>query len=196
MTIAGILRRHGHDIPRYVGPNGRVTFHISPHTAASGLAIQPHTFHGGTEHEPDAGPAEQWWKNQETLKRDREAMKKFFPSFVELEASDSEAPGWYGKLDTGRGTFPILVRHRTDQTLPSVVPFAPSIRQRHQGKRTLKSPHLYLNGNLCVASAEDWDPNRDTIATVIAWAAHWHLCYGEWYVSGIWPTEGLDSVAA
>lgn len=190
MTIAGILRKHGHAHPRFVRSNGLVSFGaLGGHTGE--FAVRPHTFHGGEEHQPTETPTAPWWKLPDALKQDRLQMGQFFPDFTELPPEDGQPPAWYGYIDTGRGKFPILICHKVDHSLPSVIPWKISQRQRNQGRRTVKSPHLYTNGNLCVASQEDWDPERDSLATVVAWTAHWHACYAEWFVSGIWPTEGL-----
>lgn len=195
MTIAGMLRKHGHDTPRYVDGSGKVKFKTGITAAVSGLAVTPHTFHGGEQHTPPV-TSEKWWETPGILERDREEMRVHFPSFYEVPADGEHPPAWAGVIDTGRGRFPVIICHRTDRSLPSIVPAEPNQRQRRQGRHLRKSPHLYLNGNLCVAAAEDWDPERDSIATVVAWTAHWHACYVDWLASGRWPTEGVGTRAA
>ena len=196
MTIAGMLRKHGHDTPRYVDGSGRVRFKTGTTATVSGLAVTPHTFHGGKQHTPPSGASGKWWETPGIIERDREEMRAHFPSFYEVPADDECPPAWAGVIDTGRGKFPVIICHRTDLSLPSVVPAVPNQRQRREGRHVRKSPHLYLNGNLCVAAAEDWNPERDSIATVVAWAAHWHACYVDWLTSGQWPTEGIGARAA
>lgn len=196
MTIAGMLRKLGHNTPRYVDHSGRVRFKPSTNSAVNGFAVTPHTFHGGEEHMPPLDTGRRWWEMPEVLDRDRQEMRVHFPEFREIPASEGLPPAWIGSIDTGYGRFSIAVCHRTDRSLPCVIPLAPKQRRRSEGRFNKQSPHLYLNGHLCVAAADDWNPERDSIATVVAWTAHWHACYVEWHASGQWPTEGFEARAA
>lgn len=168
----------------------------TPSHSEPGLALPSHTFHGGEEPASATTQDTKWWNDPAAIQRDREAMRRYFPSFTEVPATADSPPSWQGTIDSGRGRFSILLKHRADHGLPSVVPISPTVRLRSAGRRAVKSPHLYMSGNLCVASADDWDADRDSMATVVAWVAHWHACYVEWFAGGQWPTEGFHASAA
>jgi hypothetical protein len=189
MTIAGLLRKHGHDVPRWVSASGALLIGTS---ASTGMPVAPHKFHGGEAltDEPLIG-GRAWWTDDAALQRDREDMRRWFPAFTELDSNQEAAPAWFGRLDTGSGQFSVGVIHRLSHELPRVV----HLGNRHLGKsiggRWMKPPHTYLDGSLCVAAQEDWDPSRDTIATVVGWTAHWAACYNEWLLNGFWPVDGF-----
>lgn len=173
LVTEGVTGRPGaYSHPRF-GPVTRVT---------------PHTNHGGAL--PVAAPAAPWWKSQpELLAAEIEAMNRAFPGFV---LASEDPPVWLGDLNTGRGTFEVALVHRADHGLPRVVPSKPGLFQRHEGARTCKSPHLYVNGDLCIACQEDWDPARDDATTAVAWTAHWLAAFTEWRIAGRqWPSEGV-----
>lgn len=200
MTVESILRLHGQDCPRVVLPSGRVI--LGPRSASypGAMAIAPHTFHGGAEPFADAPSATEqglWWSTEGATERDRSEMKAYFPSFQELPSAADLPPAWFGTIVTDLGArFPILVQHREDHSLPVVIPMSPRRRGKNVGRRWIASPHLYLNGNLCVADVEDWDADRDSIATVVGWAAHWHTCYQAWLFTGRWPIHAFSGEAA
>ncbi|OMC34463.1 hypothetical protein A5739_05960 [Mycobacterium colombiense] len=196
MTIKEMLRHHGYNCSRVVLPSGRLEFQTSKATTACvGLPLTTHTFHGGDEPVETADNAP-WWLAKGALDRDRAEMKDYFPSFVEIGGDAELAPAWVGLIETRIGHFRIAVIHRFDHSLPKVVPIEPKNRVKRIGRRLIDAPHLYTNGNLCVAAQEDWDCDRDSIATVVAWAAHWHAFYVEWLFTGNWPSEGYIAEAA
>lgn len=136
-----------------------------------------------------------WWKTDpDLLEAERVAVANRFPAFeyVEIEGR----PGWRGRIDTGRGAFWITILHRPDRGLPRVIPDRPHRFRRRAGRRLQPSPHLYVNGDLCVAEESDWDPDQHDTTTVIAWTAHWLAAFTEWWITGHWPSEGtvLDAV--
>jgi len=202
MTIANLLKLHGHNVQRAVSPTGRMIFRNIASTAAataaklaSPMPIKPHTFHGGANPvEKLTTTPEPWWFDDEVMDRDRKAMALYFPGFTETPATKVVPPSWVGTIDTGYGVFGVRMQHRLDHGLPAVVPDRPK-RRLVRGMQ-VDSPHLFLSGNLCVANADDWDPSTDTIATVVGWTAHWHAAYVDWNFTGIWPMEGYESDAA
>lgn len=202
MSILDIVRYHGHNVSPFVEADGRVRFvsdatgaasHAGIADGASGLRVKPHTFHGGTE--PADSEPSAWWTEPGALDRDRAAVEAAFPGFIEISHTD-RPPSWRGTIDSGAGRFEIEIQHRRDRELPLVIPIAPRKRHAPSGRGMVQSPHLYVNGNLCVADREDWDPSTDTVATVIAWAAHWHAAYVVWRASRRWPSEGYQPDAA
>ena len=189
MTILNVLKHHGYNVERRVTPSGRIVFSAASATpSAVGMPMKRHTFHGGTSPVEHVAAALPWWTNEESVARDRDAMAQFFPGFAELGGSDGRPPAWVGAIDTGYGKFTITVQHRVDHGLPHVIPGRP--KTGRLGRHSVASPHTFMNGNLCVAAQDDWDPKTDTIATVVGWAAHWHAAYVEWLFTGTWPMEG------
>jgi hypothetical protein len=204
MTIAALLRHHGVKVPRYVTVNGQVVFddvlptpsgyaHV---TLGTVTPVANHTFHGGDE-EPDDGDDGQtvWWDDQGPLDRHVKAMERSFPKFVFVPPEAGSGPCWGGVIDTGRGRFNVGIFPRQDEGLPSVVAFDLRLGV-NAGRRWVPSPHLYLNGNLCVANRNDWLSEEHTVATVTAWAAHWLAAYTEWRMTRRWPVEGVHAVVA
>lgn len=177
-------------------PSGRVEFRTSKSAAASvGFPMTTHAFHGGDEPAEATGKVA-WWLIPGALDRDRAEMQKYFPGFVEIGGEIDLAPAWVGVIETRVGEFQIAVIHRFDHGLPKVVPVEPKKRTRRKGRRLIEAPHTYTSGNLCIAAQQDWDPARDSVANVVAWAAHWHAFYVEWLFTGIWPSEGFVAEAA
>jgi len=195
MTIPTLLQHVGLTVPRYVTVAGQIVMdpQASPSSVAP-MAVQPHRFHGGDDPAPPREAyADAWW-NADPVARaaDEAAMQLHFPGFVQFGDNADYAYG--GVIDTGRGRFEVLVLPHVDKSLPTVVPCHKSLG-RHAGRRMQKPDHVYLNGNLCVASTSDWHPDRHTTATAVGWAAHWFAAYTEWRMSGRWPTVGVDAVA-
>jgi hypothetical protein len=192
MTIANVLRLNGIDVPRSISPTGRVIFQTGNEESPVYAPLKPHTFHGGLE-TPDGEPTRDWWTEPGALDSEMFAMETWFPGFSLIPQESSEPPAWFGSIQTGRGTFDVVVQHRRDHGLPLVIPIRPKRFERSDSfRRRIPSPHLYLSGNLCVASAEDWSAREDTAATVVGWAAHWYAMYAEWLFTGHWPTEGYQ----
>jgi len=197
MSMAGLLAKFGHDAGRWVGPTGRVTIG-SGAGGAGGLRVAPHTFHGGEDPRGDIADDSEapWWLSDGAMTHEREVMAQAFPSFLEVPGDDANPPAWFGSIDTGRGVFQLMLVHRNDHGLPSVVPLRITRRGKPRGRGWANAPHLYTSGNLCVADTADWAPDRMTIADVVAWAAHWHACYVEWLATDRWPADGVPDVAA
>lgn len=204
MTIPALLRHHGVRTPRYVTVDGQIVFGDVAATP-TGMAhkdfgpvtaVMPHSFHGGDEGIDELSRSDtEWWRNEAAVARHLDAMKKSFPGFFYLPAEGDVCPAWGGFIDTGRGKFEVLVMTRRDQGLPRVA----VLHQRlgvNAGRRWLPAPHLFTNGNLCVADPSDWDPNHHNAATVTAWTAHWLAAYTEWRFTRRWPVEGFQTVAA
>lgn len=204
MTIAALLHHHGVDVPRYVTVNGQVVLD-GVNSTPSGFVhsvlgpvtpISDHTFHGGEEEADDMpGDPKLWWEDDARIARHIAAMEHSFPQFIYVPPEGELAPCWGGIIDTGRGKFKVLVATRRDEGLPRVTVVGPKLGM-HAGRRWIPSPHLYLNGNLCVADQRDWDPSAHTVATVTAWAAHWLAAYTEWRIIRRWPTEGVKNGVA
>lgn len=204
MSIAALLHHHGVDVPRYVTVNGQIVFddvQASPsgYTHSSLGVVTParnHTFHGGEEASDDAAREDApWCSDDARLQRHISAMEHSFPGFIYVAASDGVGPCWGGELDTGRGKFKVLIVTRQDEGLPRVMVVGPKLGLP-SGRSWTPSPHLYLNGNLCVAGQDEWDPQEHTVATVTAWAAHWLAAYTEWRMTRRWPTEGVQTLVA
>lgn len=205
VTIASLLSHHGLDVPRYVTLNGRVIFDGVVEQAGSyshpdhGYVrkVPAHHFHGGDERsDVDAeSSGAWWWLDDSNLAVDRVTMAIAFPGFVELPGDEDTPPGWVGVIDTGRGRFEVAVLHRKDHGLPRVVPLKPQSLGRPIGRRFVKSPHLFLTGNLCVAEQAEWNAETHTVADVVAWAAHWYASYTEWRMTTRWPVEGYSEAS-
>lgn len=206
MSIAALLGHFGIHVPRYVTVDGRIVFD-NVISSGSGTYTHPtygavsrltnHTFHGGTE-DADVGPPapEQWWDDHEQLAPHVEAMERSFPGFTLVAADADLSPCWVGEIDTGRGKFKIIVVLRRDKGLPFVSLVGGPRLGVTAGRRWTPSPHLYLNGGLCVADSADWDPDEHTAATVVAWTAHWLAAFTEWRITRRWPVEGVQSRVA
>lgn len=197
MSMAGLLAKFGHDAGRWVSPAGRVS--IAPAAlGGSGYRVAPHTFHGGDDPaDPEnLSRTDRWWLKDGAMARERAIMAEAFPSFEEIAGDEHNPPAWVGAIDTGRGKFPIFLLHRWDHGLPAVVPVKLVRRGKNRGRGWTKAPHLYTSGNLCVADADDWRAETNTMADVVAWTAHWHACYVEWLVADRWPSDGVLDAAA
>lgn len=204
MTIAALLRHHGVRTPRFVTVAGQIVFDGVAASASGPVhstfgpvtPVTPHRFHGGDEAEDVLQPSpSEWWDDDATIGRHVEAMKTSFPGFLYLEPGEDSCPAWGGFIDTGRGKFEVLIVLRRDRGLPRVIVMNHRMGV-NAGRRWQKPPHLFTNGNLCVADDSDWNPDQHTAATVTAWAAHWLAAYSEWRFSRRWPVEGVDNVVA
>lgn len=204
MSMPALLSHFGINNARFVTQTGEIVFDGVTKTASGFthatlgpvMSVAKHTFHGG-EDEPDDDPDDfqVWWDDEAQIRRHTDAMELAFPDFVYVPPDDKGGPCWGGIIDTGRGMFEIGIFPRRDQGLPRIVVLnrrlgAPA------GRRWQNSPHLYLNGNPCVADREDWDPFEHTVATAAAWTAHWLAAYTEWRMSRRWPVEGVNAVAS
>lgn len=205
MTIAALLSHFGASTPRYVTVNGQIIFddvvvqqNGDPLHAQHGpvTPVERHTFHGGAEGSDEPVAGSPWWEKPELIARHITAMQKAFPSFAYVAPEAEALPAWIGTIDTGRGKFTIGIILREDQGLPRVVMLSKIQLGASAGRRWVPSPHLYDNGNLCVADAAEWAPERHTAATVTAWAAHWLAAYTEWRMARKWPVAGVASDAA
>lgn len=204
MSMPALLSHFGINAARFVTNTGEIVFD-GVTNAGGGFAhavhgavtpVAKHTFHGGGE-EPDdghAGPVA-WWDDKVQIDRHIEAMEKAFPFFLYVPPEDNCGPCWGGLIDTGRGKFQVGIFPRRDQGLPRIVVFDRRLGMP-AGRRWQPSPHLYVNGNLCVADRDEWDPDNHTVATAVAWAAHWLAAYTEWRMSRRWPIEGVRAVAS
>lgn len=193
-----MLKLHGHDLRREVTSAGSVVFDVKNHPAPRGMPLAPHTFHGGDAPEDVAvAKGSEWWLIGDAAARDRAAMSEWFPDFHEIEGTEDAPPRWLGTLGDVSSPVEVVIVHAADRSLPRVLPMVDIPQKRVLRGRFRVTPHLFLNGSLCVASPEDWDPDRDTVAVVAGWAAHWLACYREFCKSGEWPTDGyLNHVAA
>jgi hypothetical protein len=196
MTVATLLAHVGIDVPRYVTVAGEVVLDPGAQPAATtpALRIEPHRFHDGRDPSPARNKYDTAWWNTDLEARaaDEKSMRAHFPGFS-LHNEDGDY-SWSGKINTGRGTFAILVLPQVDRSLPSVVPKIRNLG-RPEGRRLRRPPHLYNSGAICIAATTDWDPTRHTTATAVAWAAHWFAAYTEWRIRGYWPTDGYGAVA-
>ena len=204
MSMPALLSQFGLDTHRYVTTDGRVIFDGVSSTATgfahpefgSVSAMTSHTFHGDgpePEDEPSAAP---WWHDASEMERHTSAVAAAFPRFVLLEDDGERPPAWYGKIDTGRGVFTVVVALRRDRGLPFVKVIRGGTLRLPTGRSSISSPHLYLNGNLCIADQSDWNPDEATVATAIAWTAHWLAAFTEWRMTRRWPIEGFHNDAA
>ncbi|MFI2562610.1 hypothetical protein [Paenarthrobacter sp. NPDC018779] len=201
MTIAALLRHHGVNVPRFVTVDGRVVFddvtitgegEYSHATFGVVTPVAKHTFHGGVEgSDVDSGSVTERWADDE-VSRHVNAMKRSFPNFTYLPPENDTSPCWFGVLDTGRGSFHVAIILRRDRQLPRVAVLGGVRLGIPSGRRWQPSPHLYDNGNLCVADGKEWIPEEHTAATVTAWAAHWLAAYTEWRMTRQWPVEGVQ----
>lgn len=202
MTIPALLSRFGMDAQRYVSESGRIIFDGVTETAEGRYshaeygkvtALKNHTFHGGAGAPDDHLPAEAWWLREGALVRHDRAVGLAYPGFVRSSLEDGSPPVWAGYIDTGRGHFMIGVFARHDGGLPAVRILKGPKMGIARGRRWIPSHHLYLNGDLCVADRDDWDPQEHTVADVIGWAAHWLAAYTEWRMTERWPVEGMHA---
>lgn len=205
MSMPALLSHFGINTARFVTAAGEIVFD-GVSTTANGFShathglvtpVATHTFHGGEKEPYDrtCGPAA-GWEEGEQLNRHVEAMKRAFPNFGFVPPSDDLAPCWIGEINTGRGRFTIAIILRRGRGLPSVCVVDGPPLGVNAGRKWVPSPHLYLDGSLCVADRGDWNPDEHTAATVAAWAAHWLAAYTEWRMSRRWPVEGVRTVAS
>ncbi len=197
MSLATLLAHVGIDVPRYVTVGGQVVLDPTPMNTSTPapMAVSPHRFHDGEDPAREwVNDADAWWITDEAARAaDEAAMALHFPTFVQFGEDDDYA--FFGQLDTGRGSFKVIVLPAVDRSLPSVVPTHRGLG-RPVGRRLQRPPHLYNSGNLCIADASNWRPGVHTTATAVAWTAHWLAAYTEWRISGRWPTDGFGAEAA
>ncbi len=190
MTIGDMLRLHGNPARRYVLPSGRIAFGAA--ATSAGLAVPAHTFHGGEQPEATAPPDPSWWMDASVMAHEVSEMGKYFPDFHLVTGSGASPPQWLGTIATDFGNFELRLEHRRDHSLPRVVPVSPTRRLKQVSRRHLTSPHVFTNGNLCVASEDDWHPESQTMAAVVCWAADWHAHYVAWRATNAWPSETYE----
>jgi hypothetical protein len=205
VTIPALLSHFGIDDKRYVTNEGRVIFD-GVSASGSGVFSHPshgavtevarHTFHGSTDEPSGASGDAPWWTNGAAVARHADAVKEAFPAFVQTDDDEAAPPAWGGVIDTGRGKFMVGVFTRPDQGLPFVRIMRGARPGLAERGRWQPSPHLYINGNLCIADQADWKPETHTVATAIAWTAHWLAAYTEWRFTRRWPVEGAHPNAA
>lgn len=204
MSMPALLSQFGLDTQRFVTADGRVIFEGVTSTAGgyshpehgSVSAMISHGFHGnGPEPTDETAPA-QWWEDETQLQRHRDALATAFPGFRPLEYEGEHPPMWFGDIDTGRGKFTVAIALRHDRGLPFVRVIKGPKLGIPTGRSWIPSPHLYLNGNLCIADQSDWDPGLHTVATAVAWTAHWLAAFTEWRITRRWPVEGFQQNAA
>jgi len=205
MSMPALLSHFGIDKARFVTTTGQVVFdgvrthdtggftHVDYGTVTP---VARHTFHGGTDEPSDSLHQAAWWDDEKAITRHVEAMECAFPGFIYLPADDDMAPCWVGVVDTGRGRFKIGILLRRDRGLPFVRLVDGPRLGVNAGRRWVPSPHLFLNGNLCIADQNDWNPDVHTAATAAGWAAHWLAAYTEWRITRRWPVEGVHAVAS
>ena len=206
MTMPALLSHYGMGDARFVTAGGRIIFDQVTRLAdgvfthpTHGLvtAVAKHTFHGGeADSDAAAGEVPAWWEDEDAINSHVVAMSQAFPQFTYVPASDGGVPCWWGELDTGRGRFTIAILLRRDRGLPFVSVLGHGRLGAQSGRRWERPPHIYLNGDICVASREEWHPDEHTAATATAWAAHWLAAYTEWRFTRRWPAEGVHAVAS
>lgn len=192
MSLAPLLRHAGLSVPRFVTVDGQVVFDPSASSLPS-HALEPHTFHGGPDPVTSEATTPWWTLDPDAKAVDVAAMREAFPGFTQFCDEGEYAYG--GIIDTGRGRYQCLVVPMRDRSLPSVIPLNRNLG-RAEGRRYMRPPHTYLSGSLCIADTADWDADRHTTATAVAWTAHWFAAYTEWRLfGGPWPTEGLRAAS-
>lgn len=202
MSIAALLSHHGLNVPRYVTIDGEIVFDGVTETASGPrhqsrgpvTRVPNHTFHGGHNVLDDKGTGTLWWDDTTELEKHVRAVELAFPNFRYAAPEGEMPPSWTGEVNTGRGRFVIRVSLRRNGGLPRVQLVSRQRLGRNAGRRFVRSPHLYLNEDLCVAEGADWREEH-TAATAIAWAAHWLACYTEWRFTMRWPVAGVDGAS-
>ena len=204
MSMPALLSQFGLDTQRFVTSDGRVIFdgvtgsaggYSHPEYGAVS-AMASHGFHGdGPEPTDETTPAP-WWEDESQLQRHIDALAAAFPGFRQLEYDGEHPPMWFGDLDTGRGKFTVAIALRHDRGLPFVRVIKGPKLGIPTGRSWIPSPHLYLNGNLCIADQSDWDLDLHTVATAVAWTAHWLAAFTEWRITRRWPVEGFQQNVA
>jgi hypothetical protein len=204
MSMPALLSHFGINVARYVTTTGQIVFDGVSGTGGTYrhaefgrvTPVAPHTFHGGEAELDDPLPTTPWWEDDEQILRHTEAMEVCFPGFAYVRPEGGRAPSWVGEINTGRGKFVIGVTLRRDGGLPAIRMIKGPRLGVYAGRRWVASKHLYVNGDLCVADRNDWNPTVHTAATATAWAAHWLAAYTEWRFARRWPTEGVHSIAS
>ena len=204
MTIPALLGHFGINHARYVTTGGRIVFEGVEKDASANYShpeyghvtpVNTHRFHDGIEETDHGTSGDKWWIDEVQIAKHVDAMSNSFPDFIYMPGTDDLSPSWYGEIDTGRGKFRILVVLRSDRGLPFVKVLGVRLGTA-RGRRWESAPHMYLNGNLCIADSLDWDADRDTAVTAVAWTCHWLAAYTEWRITRKWPVEGVENDAA
>jgi hypothetical protein len=202
--MTSLLARFGMHSERFVTTDGRIVFSGVSATPSGAQVhdrfghvtqVPSHTFHGGIAEPNDPDPEVVWWEDEVELARHTDAMALAFPAFTFMPAQDGMNPCWIGQIDTGRGAFSVAIIVRRDNGLPAARVLGGARLGAYEGRRWVNSPHLYLNGNLCIAAQDDWKAHEHTAATATLWAAHWLAAFTEWRISHRWPVDGVRLVA-
>jgi hypothetical protein len=131
----------------------------------------------------------QWHEVRPSLvRRETQAMHRFYPDFVEGKTSRGEFT-WRGSVATWTGNaYDILLRYPA--SFPSLPPRAFVLNPQIQESR-----HIYKDGHLCLMHKDDkaWNP-RTTGATMVSWASLWLHCYEVWMATGNWPRPEADEI--
>jgi hypothetical protein len=199
MSVLCLLRKISPKTPRFVTLDGQLVFGAAAvgssyqHPSRGPVArVEPHHFHGGTSDDTvEAEALEPWWvEHPERVEEEVERMKSAFPGFELIDRTETLT--WKGSIMQPPWKFDLLLSHRKDHSLPIGKVISPSRLGRPEGRRFVKPPHVYLSGNPCFASKDDWDANTHDMVTVVCWAAHWIAAYREWWMNGSWPTVGYE----
>ncbi len=200
MTIPGLLRKVGINVPRGVTVNGQIVLEGRPSgvgvAAAQSYGLAPHRFHGGDDPSPARNDLTGAWWNQDSDARDADIadMRHRFANTTVYTEDGNLA--YMVKYDTGRGLYDCLILPQINGSLPAVY-FSKSKKPgRRVGRHHAPAPHLYTNGALCIAEESDWDGKGYLTSIAAAWTAHWLACYTEWRITGRWPTDGYGVRAA
>lgn len=197
MSIKSLLQTIGTSVPRYVTVDGRIVTEYSTSLPLSDLSpVAPHRFHGGAT-PVKAGASPPWWRNDEAKANDIADMRRAFRNLVVLDQDDDLA--YAVEFNTGRGVVRCVLLPQFDQSLPRIFPVNP----KRLGRRDARArggfhlpPHVFTNGQLCIADEEAWNATERSTVVAGCWTAHWLACYTEWKIFGVWPTEGVDYLAA
>lgn len=206
MSMPALLSQFGIDTQRFVTVDGRAIFDGVSSGSAGSFAhaehgpvssMSSHTFHGDGPEPVDAPSDRRWWDDDAKLQRHIDVTAAAFPGFQQYEDDDeTNPPAWYGDINTGRGTFLVMVVTRKDEGLPRVRVIRGGKLGVSVNGRWRSSPHLFDNGSLCIADQSDWDPETHTVATAVAWTAHWLAAFTEWRILRRWPVDGFLANAA
>lgn len=88
-------------------------------------------------------------------------------------------------------TVELRFKVKTSKSLDrlSVVVLDPPLRDR-QGERP---PHLYPGDRLCLylPRAQEWNPSKLLLDTIVPWTSEWLLHYEVWQATGEWCGGGM-----
>ena len=122
------------------------------------------------------------------LRQERQAMRRFYPSFRMDPASNGDLY-WHGIVTTWLGNDYEIQLH-----YPISFPYVPPKAYVVEPKIS-QSRHIYPDGHLCLFHRDDssWEPTT-TAATVMSWVSLWLHCYEAWQETGVWPRQEHDDV--